>query len=88
VLSKLRDRIVVGCRDNELKKSFYQTKELTLEQAIDSLKAYEAAKDRINQQTTIVNHKSPGIAEEIHKIYHGGRLNGHSASKSKCYANN
>jgi hypothetical protein len=82
----LRDRIVVGCRDNELKKSFYQTKEL--EQAIDSLKAYEAAIDRINQQTTFVIHKSPEIDEEIHKIYHRGTSNGYSASTSKGYASN
>ena len=58
--SLLRDRIVLGVRDDQLRKEMLQRRKLSLQEAIDHCKAYESSEQAMQ---SIVDEK-----EAVHKI--------------------
>ena len=59
--SLLRDRIVIGIRDNTVRKTLLQKRNLTLNDAVDVCKAAEAAKQQMSNMGVIAE-------ENVHKV--------------------
>lgn len=77
----IRDRIVSGIRDSELRKRLLQQDKLTLEKAVDMCRAYEATTARVEVMTDQAGNRENKDEKQIHFVKCKGRREHKSTHK-------